>query len=70
MSVNELNEPEFNLSKILKETTNNLKEEFPEAQAYLLELSKEELQARLTSAQALKIAETLLEKIGFKAGSR
>jgi hypothetical protein len=62
--------PEFNLFKILDETTNKLKEAFPDAQKYLLELSKEELQTRLTSGQALGVAETLLEKIGVKADSR
>lgn len=61
---------QFNLAKILEETTNKLKETYPEAQEYLLELSKEELQTRLTSGQALEIAETLLEKVGFKADSR
>jgi hypothetical protein len=61
---------QFNLAKILEETTNKLKETHPEAQEYLLELSKEELQARLTPSQALKIAETLLEKVGFKADSK
>lgn len=61
---------EFNLSKILDKTTNKLKEAFPDAQKYLLELSKEELQTRLTSGQALGVAETLLEKIGFKTDSR
>jgi len=60
----------FNLSKILDETTNKLKEAFPDAQKYLLELSKEELQTRLTSGQALEIAKTLLEKMGVKADSR
>jgi thymidylate synthase ThyX len=60
----------FNLSKILDETTNKLKEAFPDAQKYLLELSKEELQTRLTSGQALEVAKTLLEKIGVKADSR
>ncbi len=64
------NDPEFNLSKILEGTTNNLKEAFPDVQSYLLELSKEELQVRLTPGQALKIAETLLEKIGFKVSPR
>lgn len=62
--------PEFNLSKILDATTNRLKEAFPDAQKYLLELSKEELQTHLTSGQALRVAETLLEKIGVKADSR
>jgi len=62
--------PEFNLSKILEETTNKLKGAFPDAQKYLLELSKEELLTHLTSGQALGIAETLLEKIGVKADSR
>jgi hypothetical protein len=62
--------PEFNLSKILDKTTNKLKEAFPDAQKYLFELSKEELQTRLTSGQALKVAETLLEKMGVKADSR
>lgn len=61
---------QFNLAKILEETTNKLKETYPKAQEYLLELSKEELQTRLTSGQALEIAETLLEKVGFKADSR
>jgi thymidylate synthase ThyX len=61
---------EFDLSKILDETTNKLKEAFPDAQKYLLELSKEELQARLTSGQAFEVAKTLLEKIGVKADSR
>ena len=60
---------QFNLAKILKETTNKLKETYPKAQEYLLELSKEEMQTRLTSGQALEIAETLLEKVGFKADS-
>jgi hypothetical protein len=63
-------ESKFNLAKILEETTNKLKETFPDVQTYLLELSKEELQSRLTSGQALQIAETLLEKIGFKADSK
>jgi len=61
---------QFNLAKILEETTNKLKDTYPEAQEYLLELSKEELQTRLTSGQALEIAETLLEKVGFRADSR
>ena len=60
----------FNLAKILEETTNKLKEKYPRAQKYLLELSKEKLQTRLTSGQAIEIAETLLVKIGFKADSR
>ena len=60
----------FNLAKILEETTNKLKETYPLAQEYLLELSKEELRTRLTSGQAIEIAETLLAKIGFKADSR
>jgi len=60
----------INLANILEETSNKLKETYPEAQEYLLELSKEELQTHLTSGQALEIAETLLEKIGFKAESR
>jgi len=60
----------FNLSKILDETTNKLKEAFPDAQKYLLELSKEELQTRLTSGQALEVAKTLLEKMTVKADSR
>jgi hypothetical protein len=60
---------EFNLSKILNETTNKLKEAFPDAQKYLLKLSRKELQIRLTSSQALGVAETLLEKIEFKADS-
>jgi hypothetical protein len=54
---------EFNLSKILDKTTNKLKRAFPDAQKYLLELSKEELQTSLTPSQALEIAKTLLEKI-------
>lgn len=61
---------EFNLAKILEEKTKKLKKAYPKAQEYLLELSKEELQRRLTSSQALKIAETLLEKIEFKDDSR
>ena len=61
---------EFNLSKILNETTNKLKEEFPDAQKYLLKLSKEKLQTRLTSGQALEVAKALLEKMGVKADSR
>lgn len=63
-------ETRFNLVKILQATTSNLKEAFPEAQTYLLELSKEELQARLKPGQALKIAETLLEKISFDEDSQ
>lgn len=62
--------PEINLSKILEETTNKLKEAFPDAQKYLLELSKEELQTHLTSGQALEIAEVLLKKIEVKEDSR
>jgi intein-encoded DNA endonuclease-like protein len=62
--------PEFNLSKILNETTNELKKAFPDAHKYLLELSREELQTRLTPGQALEVAKTLLEKIGVKADSR
>lgn len=62
--------PKFNLSKILDETTNKLKEAFSDAQKYLLELSKEELQTRLTSGQAFEIAKTLLEKMGVEADSR
>jgi hypothetical protein len=61
---------EFNLSKILDETTNKLREASPDAQKYLLELSKEELQTRLTSSQALEIAGKLLEKMGIKVDSR
>jgi hypothetical protein len=60
---------EFNLSKILDETTSKLKKAFPDAQKYILELSKEELQTRLTQGQALEVAETLLKKIGVEADS-
>lgn len=63
------NNSKFNLEKILKETTKKLREAFPEAQAYLLSLSIEELQIRLTSTQAQKIAVTLLEKTGFTVES-
>jgi oligoendopeptidase F len=59
----------FDLSKILNETTDKLKETFPDAQKYLLELSKEELQARLTSGKALEVARTLLEKMGVRVNS-
>jgi len=61
---------EFNLSKILGETTNKLKKAFPDAKKYLLELSKEELQTRLTSGQALEVAKILLEKMEVKVDSR
>ena len=57
----------FNLEEILKESTKKLKEKFPEAQIYLLSLSSEELQTRLTPTQAERIAATLLEKTGYKA---
>jgi hypothetical protein len=59
----------FDLSKILNETTDKLKETFPDAQKYLLELSKEELQTRLTSGKALEVARTLLEKMGVRVNS-
>jgi hypothetical protein len=63
------NNSKFNLEKILKETTKKLKEASPEAQAYLLSLSVGELQIRLTSTQAQKIAATLLEKTGYTVES-
>ena len=59
----------FNIEEILKESTQKLKEKFPEAQVYLLSLSSEELQIRLTPTQAERMAATLLEKIGYKADS-
>ncbi len=65
-----VNKFKLNLFKILDETTIALKEKFPEAQTYLLELSKDDLQTRLTSGQALKIAEDILKKMGFKAESQ
>lgn len=58
---------QFNLTEILGETSSKLKESYPEAQEYLLELSQEELQTRLTPSQCLEIAKTLLEKVGFEA---
>jgi len=61
---------EFNLSEILDQTTSKLKVSFPDAQKYLLELSREELQTRLTAGQALRVAETLLEKMAVKVDSR
>jgi hypothetical protein len=69
-SIEKMEKSEFNLSKILDETTNKLKKACPDARKYLLELSKEELQTRLTSGQALEIAKALLEKMGIKADSR
>ena len=59
----------FNLEEILEESTKELKEKFPEAQAYLLSLSNEELQTHLTQTQAERIAALLLEKTGYKADS-
>lgn len=56
-------EQEFDLRKILLDSSKKLKKVSKEAQEYLLSLATDELQTRLTSGKARNIAQTLLEKI-------
>ncbi len=56
----------FDLVKILKESTGKLEEKFPDAQKYLAQVVTDDMQTRLTSSQASAIAQTLLDKVGFK----
>jgi len=53
----------FDVEKVLQDSCEELQKISEEAQEYLLSLATEELQARLTSGKARKIAATLLEKI-------
>lgn len=62
--------PQFDLESILRGSTGKLRKISKEAERYLFSLTTNRLQSRLTSNEALEIAEALLDKIEKKGKSR
>jgi hypothetical protein len=56
----------FDLEKIIKESSKNLKAKYPEGQIYLVQIAKNEMQTHLTLGEIVAIAQNLLKKVGYK----
>jgi len=59
-------EREFDVKKIVSDSSVELKEKYPNAQKYLEEIALNDLQAHLTPSKIIEIAQNLLKKTDFK----